>query len=318
MTMDKWPKVAIIVFNWNGWWDTVECLESLQQVDYPDYQIIVVDNDLTDELKTVVEPHFIDSWTKFIQHGRNTRIPAVRNTAIKCNKGKYILCLDHNNLWLLGKLESQISNFKKISPDACVVFSNMKVANRKGVTKRYSSVDDVLFHISQLSPHKVMRALFFYNFVPMVVVRIRRKCINTVGILVENIREGVHNYIFCLCLPIKYTVKYLSIPLSIYRTNETDYLNVERLFQNSPIIKYKSSAKYSFLAFLRRKKLIMLYYNSLVRYHQLKGYFHNASVIFLGVVKYWPLHVKAGFCIFFMSFGFCKEFNLASILGYTK
>ena len=36
--------VAIVVLNWNGWLDTVECLEALQQLDYPDYQIIVVDN----------------------------------------------------------------------------------------------------------------------------------------------------------------------------------------------------------------------------------------------------------------------------------
>ena len=42
------PRVAIVVLNWNGWNDTVECLEALQQLDYPDYQIIVVDNGSTD------------------------------------------------------------------------------------------------------------------------------------------------------------------------------------------------------------------------------------------------------------------------------
>lgn len=45
----NWPKVAIIVLNWNGWRDTIECLESLQQLTYPDYQIIVVDNGSTDD-----------------------------------------------------------------------------------------------------------------------------------------------------------------------------------------------------------------------------------------------------------------------------
>ncbi len=39
-----WPKVAIAVLNWNGWRDTLECLESLQRMTYPHYQIIVVDN----------------------------------------------------------------------------------------------------------------------------------------------------------------------------------------------------------------------------------------------------------------------------------
>jgi len=44
-----WPKVAIIVLNWNGWRDTIECLESLQRLTYPNYQIIVVDNGSTDD-----------------------------------------------------------------------------------------------------------------------------------------------------------------------------------------------------------------------------------------------------------------------------
>lgn len=45
---ERWPNVAIIVLNWNGWRDTVECLESLQRLTYPNYQIIVVDNGSTD------------------------------------------------------------------------------------------------------------------------------------------------------------------------------------------------------------------------------------------------------------------------------
>jgi GT2 family glycosyltransferase len=44
----SWPQVAIIVLNWNGWRDTIECLESLQRLTYPSYQIIVVDNESTD------------------------------------------------------------------------------------------------------------------------------------------------------------------------------------------------------------------------------------------------------------------------------
>lgn len=36
--------ISIIIVNWNGWEDTIECLESLFQIDYPCYQIVVVDN----------------------------------------------------------------------------------------------------------------------------------------------------------------------------------------------------------------------------------------------------------------------------------
>lgn len=42
------PKVSIIILNWNGWKDTLECLESLYQIDYSNYNVIIVDNDSKD------------------------------------------------------------------------------------------------------------------------------------------------------------------------------------------------------------------------------------------------------------------------------
>ena len=44
----KWPKVAIIILNWNGWKDTIECLESVFRNIYLNYQVIVIDNGSTD------------------------------------------------------------------------------------------------------------------------------------------------------------------------------------------------------------------------------------------------------------------------------
>jgi GT2 family glycosyltransferase len=41
--------VYVIVLNWNGWRDTIECLESLFHSDYPDYTVIVCDNVSTDD-----------------------------------------------------------------------------------------------------------------------------------------------------------------------------------------------------------------------------------------------------------------------------
>ncbi len=38
-------KVYIILLNYNGWQDTIECLESVLKSDYSNYQVIVVDND---------------------------------------------------------------------------------------------------------------------------------------------------------------------------------------------------------------------------------------------------------------------------------
>ena len=40
------PKVSIIILNWNGKADTEECLESLKKVKYPNFEIILVDDEL--------------------------------------------------------------------------------------------------------------------------------------------------------------------------------------------------------------------------------------------------------------------------------
>jgi len=45
----NYPRVSIIILNWNGWRDTIECLESLYKINYPNYDVIVVDNDSKDE-----------------------------------------------------------------------------------------------------------------------------------------------------------------------------------------------------------------------------------------------------------------------------
>lgn len=42
-------KVYIVIVNWNGWKDTIECLESLMLLEYPGFRIVVCDNGSPDE-----------------------------------------------------------------------------------------------------------------------------------------------------------------------------------------------------------------------------------------------------------------------------
>ncbi|MBF4474379.1 glycosyltransferase family 2 protein [Methanobacterium formicicum] len=43
------PRVSIVIINWNGWEDTSECLESLFQINYPNFDVIIVDNASEDD-----------------------------------------------------------------------------------------------------------------------------------------------------------------------------------------------------------------------------------------------------------------------------
>jgi GT2 family glycosyltransferase len=61
------PKIYVIILNYNGWTDTIECLESVLRNNYPNYQVIVVDNNSTDNslkyIKAWAEGK-LDVWIK--------------------------------------------------------------------------------------------------------------------------------------------------------------------------------------------------------------------------------------------------------------
>jgi len=46
--MNALPRVYVLLVNYNGWRDTLECLESVFRLDYPDVRAIVCDNGSTD------------------------------------------------------------------------------------------------------------------------------------------------------------------------------------------------------------------------------------------------------------------------------
>lgn len=58
MRKNSAPKIVIVLLNWNGKKDTLECLASLEKVDYPHFQTIVVDNGSTDDSISAIRASF--------------------------------------------------------------------------------------------------------------------------------------------------------------------------------------------------------------------------------------------------------------------
>ena len=58
-------RVYILIVNWNGWQDTLECLESVFRLDYPDYRVVVCDNGSTDgSCEKIIE--WADSYSETV------------------------------------------------------------------------------------------------------------------------------------------------------------------------------------------------------------------------------------------------------------
>jgi GT2 family glycosyltransferase len=74
-------KVAIIILNWNGKNDTIECLKSLGQITYSNYEIVVVDNGSTDESVKYVKSIF--PHISLIENIKNLGFAAGNNAGIR-------------------------------------------------------------------------------------------------------------------------------------------------------------------------------------------------------------------------------------------
>lgn len=91
------PTVFIIMLNWNGKTDTLACLRSLQQIDYPLYRIIVADNGSSDGSVEAVRSTY--PGITVIENGANLGFAAGNNTAIRYamqNGADYILLLNND------------------------------------------------------------------------------------------------------------------------------------------------------------------------------------------------------------------------------
>lgn len=85
------PRVSIIILNWNGWKDTIECLESLYQITYQNYDVIVVDNGSEDESLEMIREYCqgkIKVESKFFEYsGENKPIKIVEYAREEAESG---------------------------------------------------------------------------------------------------------------------------------------------------------------------------------------------------------------------------------------
>lgn len=88
-------RVAIVVLNWNGWRDTLECLASLEKLNYPNYEVVVVDNGSTDGSQTMIRDAY--PGITVLEMGDNLGFAVANNYAIR-----YAINEGADFLWLLN------------------------------------------------------------------------------------------------------------------------------------------------------------------------------------------------------------------------
>lgn len=111
--MGTWPKVSIVLINYNGYRDTIECLQSLREISYTNYEVIVVDNASTNESVKEIRD-FIGEGEILIPSEVNGGFSAGNNIGIKYALGRgaeYCLLLNNDTVVEASFLEDLIAPF---------------------------------------------------------------------------------------------------------------------------------------------------------------------------------------------------------------
>jgi GT2 family glycosyltransferase len=87
------PLVSAIVLNWNGRDDLIECLESLTKVNYPNLEVIVVDNASTDGSVDAMRSKFD---VTIVENKQNLGFGGGCNSGLAIASGEYLLFMNND------------------------------------------------------------------------------------------------------------------------------------------------------------------------------------------------------------------------------
>jgi hypothetical protein len=116
--MQTSPLVSAIILNYNGLrylgQGLKECLDSVLRTNYPNLEVIFVDNGSTDGSVDFVRENFVKSEIRIIKNKNNMGFSEGFNTGIKASKGKYVALLSNDMIvdpnWLKPVIELMESN----------------------------------------------------------------------------------------------------------------------------------------------------------------------------------------------------------------
>ncbi|MGD0354793.1 MAG: glycosyltransferase family 2 protein [Dehalococcoidia bacterium] len=97
----KYPKVSIIILNWNQLKETIECLDTLKKIIYPNYEVILVDNGSEGHDADILQARYGKELT-IIRNNKNYGFTGNNNIGIRYEitnaNPDYILLLNNDTM----------------------------------------------------------------------------------------------------------------------------------------------------------------------------------------------------------------------------
>lgn len=133
------PRISVIILNMNGKEVLKDCLYSVQRIDYPNYDVIVVDNGSSDCSQTFIKNTFPD--VRLIENKNNEGVPEGQNIGIRAalqSGADYVFTinndtvLDRNILLELSKTLEQDETIGAAGPILYSITDETTIENAGG------------------------------------------------------------------------------------------------------------------------------------------------------------------------------------------
>ncbi|MDR2019087.1 MAG: glycosyltransferase family 2 protein [Syntrophobacterales bacterium] len=201
--------VSIIVTTYNRKSYLKQAVLSTLSQDYPEKEIIVVDDGSTDDSAEEVQGLPVSYLYK-----ENGGISSARNAGIKASKGDFLAFLDVDDLWLKGKLSVQ-----------------MKLMDMEGFKVSYT--DEIWIRngkrVNQKLRHRKYTGWIFEQCLPLCIISpssvvIKRDVLDSSGLFDENLAV-CEDYDLWLRISCRYPVLFIEKPLIVKTGGHADQLS---------------------------------------------------------------------------------------------
>lgn len=160
--MNDKPLVSIIMGAYNCEDSLTDCVKSIQNQTYDNWEFIICDDCSTDRTYKVVKSLAAqDSRIVVIQNKENSKLPATLNHCLKVAKGKYVARMDADDICLPDRLAQQVEYLESHSEvavvgGAIIPFDDIS-EKRPRVPKEHPKAKDMVKDVPFYHPTIMMR-----------------------------------------------------------------------------------------------------------------------------------------------------------------
>lgn len=237
------PFVSVIMPAYNARPYIGEAIRSVLDQDYPNLELIVVDDGSSDG--TADEARLFGERVRVYER-TNGGPAAARNFGLSVAQGELIAFLDADDIWLPGKLAAQVSHLQA-HPEIGMVFSRFLFwypePNGKFAPPRIPKMGAAASEIVHEHSGWIYCPLLYDSIVTIISVLIRRSVIETVGGFNEQLRTG-EDYDYWLRVSRIVQATKLSKNFACYRIHPQSTTHVSRMVCNEYQVLKKNLQKY--------------------------------------------------------------------------